>query len=97
MNVLLVTGSRSLTKQVGAEDAVETILRRFEQRLDLVIAGDADGPDRWALRHAHSFDGCCERFSFFEEEARTEAEREGFYTDEDDSDLCEQCARETES
>ena len=57
VNVLLVTGSRSLTKQRRAEDAVEIILRRFEQCLDLVVAGDADGPDRWALRHAHSF--CC--------------------------------------
>ena len=57
MNVLLVTGSRSLTKQRRAEKAVETVLRRFEWRIDLVVAGDANGPDRWALRHAHSF-GC---------------------------------------
>lgn len=45
-----------------------------------------------------------ERFSFFEDEARTEAEREGFYTNEDDRDSCERCnaaacahAREAES
>lgn len=63
MNILLVTGSRSLTKQVGAEDAVETILRRFEYRIDLVVAGDANGPDRLALRHAHSFDCGYERWT----------------------------------
>lgn len=40
----------------------------------------------------------CERFSFFEDEARTEAEREDFFTneDEDEGDLCMRCAEETE-
>jgi hypothetical protein len=63
VNVLLVTGSRSLSKQRRTEKAVEAILRRFEYRIDLLVAGDANGPDRWALRHAHSFDCGYERWT----------------------------------
>lgn len=49
MNVLLVTGSRSLTNNEYAYDAWLDLFRPLAVRAALVVAGDAIGPDRWAL------------------------------------------------
>lgn len=61
MNVLLVTGSRSLEKlNEATKDRVhEAWRRRFHElgkHANLIVAGDADGPDYWALCYAERSD-----------------------------------------
>lgn len=48
MNVLLVTGSRSLVLRKGAQEAFFVHHRPLIDRADLVVTGDAEGPDEWA-------------------------------------------------
>lgn len=52
VNVLLVTGSRSLTERKGASQQALKILYPLECEASLVVAGDANGPDKWALQMA---------------------------------------------
>lgn len=46
--ILLVTGSRSLATREGAEAWARAILRDALACVDLLLVGDADGPDAWA-------------------------------------------------
>lgn len=46
--VLLVTGSRSLAKHPGAEAWARDLIREALEGVNLLIVGDAEGPDRWA-------------------------------------------------
>lgn len=48
--VLLVTGSRSLATRPGAEAWAHDHLRRALEGVDVLIVGDATGPDRWAVQ-----------------------------------------------
>lgn len=64
MNVLLVAGSRSLTSRgAWCQRSVEAILRELVGSADLVVAGDAVGPDRWAMLAAHSRELDLERWT----------------------------------
>ena len=46
--VLLVTGSRSLARIPGAEAWARGLIREALRGCDLLIVGDAEGPDAWA-------------------------------------------------
>ena len=48
-NVLLITGSRSLSKTALPLRAFDTLMRPLFRGADLVVAGDATGPDSWAI------------------------------------------------
>lgn len=48
MNVLLVTGSRSLALRAGTQRAFCEHHRELIDQADLVVTGDAYGPDQWA-------------------------------------------------
>ena len=50
--ILLVTGSRSLATRPGAEAWARGILRDALAGADLLIVGDAPGPDAWAWESA---------------------------------------------
>lgn len=52
MNVLLVTGSRSLSNNETAYDAWLELFPSLAKHAARIVAGDAVGPDRWAIRHA---------------------------------------------
>lgn len=55
MNVLLVTGSRSLWHNREAERAVSYIFADFNPlNIGLVVTGDAAGPDDWAQLEART-------------------------------------------
>ena len=50
MNVLLVTGSRKLVDRgTGCFLAYERIINELLANTDLLVAGDARGPDQWAI------------------------------------------------
>lgn len=46
--VLLVTGARSLATRPGAEAWARALIAEALAGVDLLIVGDAPGPDRWA-------------------------------------------------
>lgn len=48
-SVIVVTGSRSLCEIPGARERCMAVLRPLIAKASLVIAGDAPGPDEWAL------------------------------------------------
>ena len=48
--VLLVTGSRSLAASAGADAWARALIRRALDGVDVLIVGDAPGPDRWAVQ-----------------------------------------------
>lgn len=48
--VLLVTGSRSLATHPGAEAWARGLIRTALADVDVLIVGDASGPDRWAVQ-----------------------------------------------
>lgn len=50
--VLLVTGSRSLATIPGAEEWARDLIRTALDGVDLLIVGDAPGPDAWAWGEA---------------------------------------------
>lgn len=50
--VLLVTGARSLADSPDAERWARALIAEALAGCDLLIVGDADGPDAWALRAA---------------------------------------------
>lgn len=52
--VLLVTGSRSLATIPGAEAWARELIRHALDGVDLLIVGDASGPDAWAVNLALS-------------------------------------------
>lgn len=47
--VLLVTGSRSLADRPGAEAWARGLIHAALTGTDLLIVGDAPGPDAWAV------------------------------------------------
>ena len=60
--VLLVTGSRSLAAHPGAEAWARGLIRAALAGVDLLIVGDAPGPDAWAAEIASSHDVCVRRY-----------------------------------
>jgi hypothetical protein len=54
MNVLLVTGSRSLDRTEIPVRHFDEIMLPFFEGMHLLVVGDADGPDHWALSTALS-------------------------------------------
>ena len=60
--VLLVTGSRSLALHPGAEVWARGLIHAALTGADLLIVGDAPGPDAWAVEIASSHDVCVRRY-----------------------------------
>lgn len=60
--VLLVTGSRSLANHPGAEAWARGLIRAALVGADMLIVGDAPGPDAWAAAIASSHDVCVRRY-----------------------------------
>lgn len=48
-SLLLVTGSRSLARLPGAEPWARALIREALRNAELLVVGDASGPDAWAL------------------------------------------------
>lgn len=60
--VLLVTGSRSLALHPGVEAWARGLIHAALTGVDLLIVGDAPGPDAWAAEIASSHDVCVRRY-----------------------------------
>ena len=60
--VLLVTGSRSLADHPGAEAWARGLIHAALIGVDLLIVGDAPGPDAWAAEIASSHDKRVRRY-----------------------------------
>lgn len=60
--VLLVTGSRSLAAHPGAEAWARGLIHAALVGVDLLIVGDATGPDAWAAGIASSHDKRVRRY-----------------------------------
>lgn len=54
--VLLVTGSRVLTSPPGRVPVLRRLIARFCTLADVIVTGDAEGPDTWAREIAEV---CC--------------------------------------
>ena len=60
--ILLVTGARSLATRPGAETWARGLIHAALAGVDLLIVGDASGPDAWAWEIASSHDRRVRRY-----------------------------------